>query len=37
MALVEDGKLIPYVPSQPTPDSTAKESPAAVEDPPADA
>jgi predicted nuclease with TOPRIM domain len=37
MALVEDGKLIPYVPSQPTPDSTAKESPTAVEDPPADA
>ncbi|WJX66031.1 hypothetical protein P8452_50626 [Trifolium repens] len=36
MALVEDGKLIPYVPSQPIPDSTAKESPAAMEDPPAD-
>jgi hypothetical protein len=35
MALVENGKLIPYVPSQSIPDSTAKESPAAVEDPPA--
>jgi hypothetical protein len=35
MALVEDGKLIPYVPSQPIPDSTAQESPVAVEDPPA--
>jgi hypothetical protein len=34
MALVEDGKLIPYVPSQPIPDSVAQESPAAVEDPP---
>ncbi|KAK2415666.1 hypothetical protein QL285_038128 [Trifolium repens] len=34
MALVEDGKLIPYVPSQSIPDSTAKASPAAVEDPP---
>jgi hypothetical protein len=34
MALVEDGKLVPYIPSQPIPDSTAQESSAAVEDPP---
>jgi hypothetical protein len=34
MALVEDGKLIPYVPSHSIPDSTSKASPAAVEDPP---
>jgi predicted nuclease with TOPRIM domain len=35
MALIEDGKLVPYIPAQPIPDSSAKESPAAVEDPPA--
>jgi hypothetical protein len=35
MSLIEDGKLVPYVPAQPIPDSSTKESPAAVEDPPA--
>jgi hypothetical protein len=35
MALIEDGKLVPYIPAQPILDSSAKESPAAVEDPPA--
>jgi hypothetical protein len=34
MTLVENGKLNPYVPSQSIPDSTAKESPAVVDDPP---
>ncbi|WJX77800.1 hypothetical protein P8452_61074 [Trifolium repens] len=35
MSTIEGGKLIPFVPAQPVPESPAQESPATVEDPPA--
>ncbi|WJX24070.1 hypothetical protein P8452_13224 [Trifolium repens] len=35
MSTIEGGKLIPYVPAQPVPESSAQESPATVGDPPA--
>jgi seryl-tRNA synthetase len=35
MSIIEGGKLVPYVPAQPVPDSSAQESPENVEEPPA--